>query len=186
MHSFRHIWLWPLAGCTFLYLALLVLTFLVLMPMLDTMFGSYQNFGSLAFLPHAVRIIAAWLYRWRAVPLLLPAVAGEHMFLYAGEEWTLVQALVALASVICAPLAFDLLAAAGLDLRRGAGRKAKWPDMVLVGAAAAAINSVASALLLGNDLLTTSAWFLGDVVGLILVLLVLRGFFTLRRRAQNA
>lgn len=185
MSGLRHLWLVPLAGCTISYLFLLAVTFGFLMPELEAAFGHYQNFGSLIFLPHAVRILAAWLYGWRSAPLLLPAVAGEHLFLYGLDEMTLAQGTVTLASVICGPLAFDVLAALGLDLRRGTGRKVKWPDLVLVGTGAAAINSLCSALFLDHDLMTTSAWFLGDVIGLIVVLLLMRGFFTLRRRVLS-
>lgn len=181
----KYVWVFPAIGCTVSYLSLLWLTFDVLMPGLQRLFGDYQNFGSLVFLPHAVRILAAYLYGWRAVPLLLPAVLGEHVFLYGISEFTVSHAGVSLSSIICGPAAFHLLALAGLDLRRRAGRKVKWPDLVIAASIAAAMDSVVAAVLLGNDLLTTSAWFLGDVIGLLVTFLLLRGFFTLRRRVEN-
>lgn len=175
-----------MSGCTVSYLVLLVLTFELVMPLLDASFARYGNDASLIFMPHAVRILAAWLYGWRAVPLLIPSLVGEHLFLSGTDGWTLANGIATIGSVVCGPLAFDLLAAAGLDLRRGTGRKVKWPDLVLVAGVAAAIDAGLTGLAYGHDIETTSAWFLGDVIGMLVVFLLLRSFFSLRRRVRDA
>lgn len=182
---FRHNWLGPVAWITAAYVVLTVITFELLLPLQEKAAGDYANYASVIFLPHGLRVVVAWLWRWRSVPMMVPAIMLEHAFLYGGTEISLAHAAVSLGSILCAPAAFDLLALAGLDLRRQTGRRVHWHDLILVAALAAAINSAVTAAFYGNDLLTTSAWFVGDLAGAATVMVGLKLWFAIGRRCRQ-
>ena len=39
-----------------------------------------QSWASLLYLPHGVRVLAAWFMGWRAVPTLFLATAAGHVY----------------------------------------------------------------------------------------------------------
>lgn len=166
------------------YLAALFLTFGLLMSIDERLSPVWANFTSLVFLPHGVRVLAAWLYGWRSVLYLAPGVIVGHYYLYGTH---LDAGLVGgwIAGLACAPLAFTLLRVAGLDLRPSRRRRrTHWRDILLVGGVASVFNSGFSGLAYGNDLATMSARFVGDIMGTLVCLLLLMAAFRLRDRLR--
>lgn len=165
------------------YVAVFALTFGVLMTLEDRLAGSFANFTSLIFLPHGVRVLAAWLYRWRSPFYLLPGALTGHLFLY-GPTVELRLIIGWIAGLTCAPLAFTVLAMLGLDLRLSRQRRTHWRDLLLVGGVASVFNSLASAWVHGNPITTMSARFVGDLAGTLACLLMLMAAFRLIDRLR--
>lgn len=163
------------------YLAAFLLTFGVMMTLEERISPAWANFTSLIFLPHGVRVLAAWLYGWRSLLYLAPGVAVGHLYLY-GPVMDLHLAAAWIVGLGCAPLAFSLLAWLRLDYRLSRRRRTHWRDLVLVGAVASVFNSGFSGLAYGNDLRTISARFVGDIMGTLVCVLLLMAVFRLRDR----
>lgn len=165
------------------YVAAFLLTFGLLMTIEERIAPQWANFTSLVFLPHGVRVLSAWLYRWRSVAFLMPGVAVGHLYLYGP---TIDPGLAAgwAVGVTCAPLAFSLLARLGMDLRLSRARRTHWRDILLVGGVASIFNSAFTTIAYGNDLSTMSARFVGDVMGTALCLALLMAGVRLRDRLR--
>lgn len=168
------------SGC---YLAVFLLTFGVIMTLEERIAPVFANFTSLIFLPHGVRVLSAWLLRWRSVPMLIPGATIGHLYLY-GPVIDLRLALGWAVGLGCAPLAFALLERAGLAFRPKSSRRTHWRDIVLVGAVASVFNSGFSALAYGNGIVTTSARFVGDIMGTVVCLALLMVVLRLRDRMR--
>ncbi len=139
--------------------------------------------ASLIFLPHGVRIIAAWLYGWRATIYILPGAYITHLArIHDDHSLSLSDLLGPAFGVLCASLCFSGLACLGHDLRFDASNRTNWRDILLVGALASIINSAGTNLVYGNGLEVTAAYFIGDILGMIAVMLVLMFSFRLHRK----
>ena len=166
------------------YLVAFILTFGVLMTIEQRLSPAWANFTSLVFLPHGVRVLAAWLYGWRSPLYLMPGVAVGHLYLY-GPYLDTGLALGWMVGLACAPFAFTLFRLAGLDLRpQRRRRRTHWRDIMLVGGVASVFNSGFSGLAYGNDLATMSARFVGDVAGTFVCMVLLIAAFRLRDRLR--
>lgn len=165
------------------YLAAFFLTFGLLMNVEQRIAPAWLNFTSLVFLPHGVRVLSAWLYGWRSLLYLAPGVTVGHLYLY-GFQMDAGLAGGWIVGLACAPLAFTLLRAAGMDLRPSRRRRTHWRDILLVGAVASVFNSAFSGLAYGNDLQTMSARFVGDIAGTLVCMVLLMAAFRLRDRLR--
>lgn len=139
--------------------------------------------ASLVFLPHGIRIIAAWLYGWSAVFYILPGAYITHLARF--EEKTalsLSELLGPIFGVLCASFCFSVIARMGHDLRFESGNHINWRDIILVGALASVINSAGTNLVYGNSLHITAGYFVGDILGMITVMFILMLSFRLHRK----
>lgn len=142
----------------------------VVMPLQQALFPT--TVMSILFLPHGVRVLAAWLYGWRSVLYLLPGALLCNLH-FAGERAFDADILFGTAaSLIAAPLAFAIgRRFGGADaLRVGTLRL---PLLVAVGIAASVFNLLA--LRLAYELKATEGMviLIGDTMGLIVALVIL-------------
>ena len=63
------------------YLLAFFLTFSAVMPLQEAVMPAFSSYASIMFLPHGVRVIAAWLYGWRALVLLAPGAILANTYL---------------------------------------------------------------------------------------------------------
>ncbi len=176
----------PMLLVTAAYMAAMLVTFEVLMPLQLEFLPAFPNHASILFLPHGVRVLSAWLYRWRSVVLLMPGSFLGHAYLEGGRmHYTFDEFLAASAGLVCAVLVLELLARIGTDVYPAKGKRVHWLELVLAGALASIINGIGTGVFYGNDAMTISARFLGDVTGVTvsLFLLVLLIRLLERRRA---
>ena len=153
----------------------------VVTPLQARVLPEVTESASLLFLPHGVRVLAAWAWGWRAVPLLAPgALATTWHYHGAGMAEPAILASLAV-SVVAAPLAFALLARCGIDCRFGSPRAVSWRAVMAVAALAGIINTGGSALIHGDHPGVTLVRLVGDVTGAMLVFLVLMAGFRLAR-----
>jgi hypothetical protein len=160
-------------------------TFTVVMPVQDAVLPAFGNYASLLFLPHGVRVVAAWLYGWRSLPFLAPGAVLTHSYLYGSAGFSLDYMVAVFFGVFCAALSFWFFALLGMDFRLHKSTNVNWRDLMLAGGAASILNSVGTKLFFDNDIPTASARFLGDVSGMIVSMFILMFIFRVLRRSRS-
>jgi hypothetical protein len=143
---------------------------------------SGTDYASLLFLPHGVRVIAAWLYGWRSVLYLAPPSYATHFWRLDGEVISWAVFFMPFVGMACVAATFALVARLGADLRLRPGYLPPWKDVLLVGALASGVNAVATNLLAKNTTYTMQFYLLGDVLGMLTVFVVLMLSFKYARR----
>lgn len=162
------------------------LTALLVTPVQQTFLSEITVFASLVYLPHGVRVLATWLWGWKAVfPLFLGAFVSELLFtptqIQAFTEPVLLQSIAV--GALSAPIAFGLFRLAGRNLYAGQSRRMNWKWLLLVGAVASIINSVGqsyvySGLIVPEDAIAVLLTYaVGDLVGLMVSMLALMLIF---------
>lgn len=152
------------------YVGASFLTFSVLMPLQNVFFPEYPSRASLLFLPHGVRVLAAWLLGWRAIPALFPGVFIVFALL-GGADVFLANRLLAIAiAVTTAPAVFYLLKWAGWDLFPAPGRSPCWACIMGVGVITSILVSILTNLAFGSSTSEYVAFLIGDMSGLLFLM----------------
>ena len=175
----------PLGVVSIAYIASFAITFGVFMPVQRIALPDLANAASLLFLPHGVRVLTAWLYGWRALLLLAPSALLTHAYLFGSAGFTGSYFVAALFGVFCATFSFWLFSRFGMDFRVGHVRIASWREVLLAGSFASVINVAGSWHFFGFGLRTASAYFFGDLCGLLSAMLLLMMAFRLFRKARQ-
>ena len=139
------------------------------------------SIASCLFLPHAVRVIGAWLFGPKVIFALFPIALLTHLQLV---QKTLLQLsfsdLVAVVTgVICAPLALEVMKVMRIDAYPKEEGIISWRTLVFVGFVSSIINSFLNTLAYSGmfpveDTLTMlGRYVVGDVMGLVVVLLAI-------------
>lgn len=143
---------------------------------------------SLVYLPHGVLVLLAWFYGWLSVPIVLPATVLSVWLLRGTDALTAMVFLLVAIKCVAAPLAFDLFRLAGIDAR-GPGQALNWRVLFLIGLVQSVISNQARFWLgccgdLSADqlMLAFSGSVLGDMVGLLAVMLGAMFFFRALRQ----
>lgn len=140
------------------------------------------DYASLLFLPHGIRVIAAWLYGWKSILYLAPASYATHLWRLDGEFISWSVFMMPFVGMVCVAATFAVVARAGADLRLRPGYIAPWKDVLLVGALASAMNAVFTNFLAQNPLDTILYYLLGDVLGMLTLFVALMFTFKFARR----
>lgn len=175
-------WLAPAAVITLAFVAAFAVTFGLLMPVQQAIVPELDSFAALVFLPHGVRVIAAWLYGWRSLLFLAPGAIVTHAYLFGIDGFDLHHTLAMSFGLFCAAFSFWLLSLVGMDFRLHASRAVNWRDVMLAGTIAALLNMIGATYFFGLDPASTGAYFIGDVVGMFVALVILMLIFRLLRR----
>ncbi len=167
------------------YIIAFFLTFEALMPVQNLIFSDFVSNASLLFLPHGVRVIAAWLLGFRSIVALLPGVFITYAYV-AGSNVFLPSRLAGIAiAVLAAPLLFEIAARLRHDIRPAKGVDPCWPCVMGLGIVAAIVGGTLTNLVFASPPLDYLAYFIGDIAGLFfLMLLMMLGFRFLRSRHQ--
>lgn len=167
------------------YVLAFAATFAVVMPVQDAVLPAFGNYASLLFLPHGVRVIAAWMYGWRSLPFLAPGAVLTHSYLYGSAGFSLDYMVAVFFGVFCAALSFWIFARLGMDFRMDRTDRVNWRDIMLAGGAASILNSVGTKIFFGNDVPTASARLVGDVTGMVVSVVLLMLIFRTLRLARG-
>ncbi|MGA0923675.1 MAG: hypothetical protein ACO3R6_04215 [Lutimaribacter sp.] len=145
--------------------------------------------ASLFFMPHGVRVIAAWLYGWRSVLILIPGTYAAHFLRVGSWSMSWAEFVRPMFGVSCAAFCFWLLARLCADWRLRPGFVANWKDVLLAGSLAAVVNAVGSNLLFGNGWPVVAGYFFGDIIGMLalfgVLMLVFRALRMMHFRADR-
>ena len=177
MHFKLSEWKTPILVISMAYLFAFFVSFIAVMPLQDAFLPSFGNYASLLYLPHGVRIVAAWLYGWRAIIFLAPSAIVAHSYLYGSSGFSLDYMVAVFFGVFCAAFSFWGFAMLGMDFRLHKFRRVNWRDVMLAGCAASVLNSLGAKVFFGTDLASASARFVGDITGMIVSFFVLMLIF---------
>lgn len=166
-----------LAIVTVAYLTTFFLSIYVILPFQANYTPDLAKYASLLFLPHGVRVLAAWLLGWRAIPLLAPAALFTHWLNFGSSGFSIAGLLGVFSGVICAVAVFWLLAKVGLDFRVSPDKRANWRDVMLAGSIASIINTFGMGWAFEHNLQTLAGYFVGDITGMFACMFALMLFF---------
>lgn len=176
----------PLAVETFIasaaYIIAFFLTFKALMPVQNLFFADFYSSASLLFLPHGVRVLAAWLLGWRSVIALLPGVFITYAYL-GGSNVFLPSRLAGISiAVLTAPLVFEAITRLWRNIRPAEGVDPCWPCVMGAGVIAAVVGGILTNFAFGSPPLDYFAFFIGDIAGLYFLMLLLMLTFRYLRK----
>ena len=171
------------------YLGLVAFQNLVIMPIETMMVDRNVTVVSLLYLPHAVRVLGAWMVGPKSILALIPASISLY-FVTRPDTGSLTQAdfIIPMVGALCAPIAFELMRFVRIDVYPKSNGVISWRTLVFAGLLSSIINSFFSTLFLEGrfpiedtfDVLTR--FVIGDVMGLVVVMLLLLGSLKVFRR----
>ena len=171
------------------YLGLVAVQNLVIMPIETMLVERNDALVSLLYLPHAVRVLGAWMVGPKSILALIPASIIVY-FVTRPDTGPSTQAdiIIPMIGALCAPVAFELMRVFRIDVYPKSTGVISWRTLVFAGLFSSIINSFFSTLFLEGrfpiedtfDVLTR--FIIGDVMGLVLVLLILVGLLKTSRR----
>jgi hypothetical protein len=171
------------------YLGLVAFQHLVIMPIETMIVERNVALVSLLYLPHAVRVLGAWMVGPKSILALIPASISGY-FVTRLDTGSLTQAdfIIPMVGALCAPNAFELMRFVRIDVYPKSTGVISWRTLVFAGLLSSVINSFFSTLFLEGrfpientfDVLTV--FIIGDVMGLVVVLLLLIGLIRVFRR----
>lgn len=164
------------------YVAASLFTFEVLMPLQNVFFPEYPSYASLLFLPHGVRVLAAWLLGWRAIFALLPGVFIVFAMV-GGWDVLLPSRLLAITiAVTTVPAVFYACKALGWDLFPRPDRNPCWACIMGIGIVTSFLLSGLTNLAFGSATAEYIAYLIGDISGLFFLMLGLHFAFRFAER----
>jgi hypothetical protein len=176
---------------TFTYLGLYLIQVNIILPLEKTYFGNLTEYASLLFLPHAVRVIAAWLLGPKAILALFPASVISLHFYEPISAQGLGYYLYILFSSASAIIAFEFLKLMKIDIYPRGERMSSWRNVLFAGFLASFFNSLGGVYFI-EAIPDTDALFeliyrfiIGDVLGLLVSMFVLMILFRYYRYFEN-
>ena len=156
----------------------------------------YSQYASLVFLPHAVRVLATAIYGARTFLVLFPAMLLEIYLFYTpiNGRLSLTALLVATIGAACAPLAYIFLKRISSGLFPGLDSSNAifhWRYVFAAGIISSAINSIGLTMAffgfsdIGAAALAMGRFFIGDIIGLFVGLVVLTWVFRILRKVRE-
>ena len=176
---------------TLTYLGLYVLQVSFILPLEHIHFGEITTYASLLFLPHAVRVIAAWLLGPKAILALFPAsLISIHIYEPITDR-DLSFYFYILFSSASAVIAFELLKFMKMDIYPRGEKMLSWRNVLFAGFLASLFNALSSVyfteVILNNEELLELIFrfIIGDVLGLLVSMFVLMLSFRYYRHSKN-
>lgn len=179
--EFLNNWIVPFAIVSLAYLVAFGATFSVLMPTQHLLLPEFANHASVLFLPHGVRVLTAWLFGWRALLLLAPSALLTHAYLFGTAGFSGGYFFAALFGLFCATFSFWALARLGFEFRQSQARLTSWREIFFAGGLASMINVAGTSYFYGFELRSASAYFIGDLGGLLVTMTILMLCFRVLR-----
>ena len=175
------------------YLGLITVQYQVIMPIEAMMVEHNVALVSLLYLPHAVRVLGAWMVGPKSILALIPASICGYFFMMRPETSACTPAdfIIPMIGALCAPVAFELMRFVRIDVYPKSTGVISWRTLVFAGLLSSIINSFFSTLFLEGrfpiedtfDVLTR--FVIGDVMGLVVMLFLLVGLLKAFRRFAN-
>jgi len=175
-----------------------LLTFVVwrylILPLELSLTNENAIFASFLFLPHAVRVLSAWLFGPKSLNAMIPAGVTVSLIVGASpsQGYELIQEVIlATFSASSAVMAFELMRFCKIDTYPKDERVVSWRTILFGGVLASIINSLGSTWLKSgffapSELMEVIIRFiLGDTLGLLFGMLIIMLIFRqLRQMAQ--
>lgn len=156
----------------------------VLMPMQDAAVGEFQHHTLLLYLPHGVRVLAAWLYGWKSIIYLFPGQLMTHSFFWGTSSLLSFDVLNAIGGA-CVGYLGVLVASHVLRGNNQSLWMRPWVEILLAGVIASLANSCIKHLLHAMPLGETVGVLVGDILGLMLLMVLLLYVFRIERKVKT-
>jgi len=161
-----------------LYLALFWFSINVIFPLEASVFGNLSGIASIMFLPHAVRVLSAWLLGPKVLFALIPAEIIAHSIW--GLEFSFpVSVLIPVFSAISPVVGFETLRLLGYNVYPNSFTLPNWKGVIIAGMIASLFNSFTGAFLKGELIASGQVhqviirFIVGDIAGLIFCMIFL-------------
>lgn len=171
--------LWIAVAVSSVYLVARWISSHVVYPIQTQVLSELDLQATLVFLPHGVKIVAAWLFGWRVLAYLLPALAVRIITGGTIDIPPAEFALLATLLMVSAPLSFSVLRAFGFDVIGDKLLSMNWRVLLFVGLVSSVMNAVAIHVIAFHELPAQQHLpgmlriVAGDMVGLFVVLTAL-------------
>ena len=165
------------------YLIAFAIVHFVVEPVQRYFVSSSTIVSSLLFIPHGIRVIAAWLCGVRAIlPLILAEFLGS-IWLWQPDVGTSVVLGSSMVGGLCVYVTFELFRLAGIELRPDGKDYAltNWKALILLASIASVFNSIGKQIFfeslapLADEFLLLAMFWVGDTLGTFACLLLLIG-----------
>ena len=140
----------------------------------DSLYDHPLLVPSLVFLPHGVRILAAFLVGARSI---MPLAVGTLIGISLGLDGSTDPSMILIPGIFCSYLAFKIFELSGVAFKPGFSSLRQWRGLVLVSFVAALINGLGIVLILvlsgldeGEVLPRLFVYVVGDTVGAFVLL----------------
>ena len=171
------------------YLIAFAIVHFVVEPVQRYFVSSSTIVSSLLFIPHGIRVLAAWLCGVRAIlPLILAEFLGS-MWLWQPDVGTSVVLGSSMVGGLCVYLTFGVFRLTGIELQSDGKDSGltNWKSLILLASIASVFNSIGKQIFfdslapLADEVLIIAMFWIGDTLGTFACLLLLMG---VRRRFQ--
>jgi len=174
------------------YVALWSIQYFLIFPLEAQALGQTAALVSMIYLPHAVRVLAAWMIGPKSIFALLPASFVTYLALYDGTRSPGLSDFAApVIGALCAPVALELMRIVKINVYPQKVGIISWRTLVFAGFLSSILNSFFQTLALDGkfpieatfDILTR--FVVGDVAGLVVVLFLFVVMMKLVRGKSN-
>ncbi len=166
-------------------------TAFVVEPIQSRLFEDVTVFASLLYLPHGLRVISTWIWRWQAIPgLILGALLAEFLYTDASIVAMLQPVLIEsiLVGALSAYVAFEALRFAGENAYAGQNLRLQWTHLLVIGVVSSLVNSIGQSIVFGGFVMPDDAFLvllfyaIGDIFGLVAIMLLAVAAFRVSER----
>ena len=174
------------------YVALWSIQYFLIFPLEAQALGQTAALVSMIYLPHSVRVLAAWMIGPKSIFALLPASFVTYLALYDGTGTPGLSDFAApVIGALCAPVTLELMRIVKINVYPQEVGIISWRTLVFAGFLSSILNSFFQTLALEGkfpieatfDILTRFVF--GDVAGLVVVLFLLVVMMKLVRGKSN-
>lgn len=153
------------------------------MPLQQAYIYAFEINVLLIYLPHGIRVLAAWLYGWKSILYVLPGQAVTHFIFWGPVTLMGIGTLDILGGASVGYL--GVLAAHYILAGRSTGPLARpWVLILLAGVIASFANSVIKIIVHDARAIEVFAYLLGDTTGLVLLMVILLYIFKAERKIK--
>ena len=159
------------------YITSYTLTNGFIVPLQSMLLPHYTTTISLLFLPHGIRVLAAYYYGWKAFFFLVPSTYLMWFVIVYGAEVPL-HPLQPITSVLSCIIGVKIIS------KNRIGRlEQEWKTLLLGGLIGSILNGIASSYLINSDIIISSlfGYILGDMLGQIVLMIMLLYMFKFLR-----
>lgn len=155
------------------YLLSFALVLVVVSPVQAKAFPHLQGEVSLMFLPHGVRVLAAWLLGWRSILALAPAALIVQLYMLGPDGITPATLALVMIGVTVAPVTLWALGRAGVPGLSADAPQVCWRCLMAAGFVVSVLNALLSNLVRGAPFEHYVGYLIGDFFGLFFLMLLM-------------
>ena len=151
------------------YIASYTLTNGFIVPLQTMLLPSYTATISLLFLPHGIRVLAAYYYGWKAFFYLIPSTYLMWFVIVYGAGVPLHPLQPALSPLCC------IIGVKIISKNKTGNIEKEWKILLLGGFIGSVLNGISSSFIYNNGVITSSmyGYIFGDMLGQITLMIIL-------------